>query len=77
MADTRTFSFNTKSYAYKEGDGEFFHQKDIELIDNQIQNIDVFLGQNFETASHLLGVVIEAPLEGNHDAFMHGETKPD
>jgi len=77
VADTRTFAFNSKSYAYKDSDGEFFHQKDIELIDGQVQDLNIFLGQNFQTASHMIGLIIEAPLEGNTEAFMHGEPKPD
>lgn len=77
VADPSTFAFNSKSYAYKERDNDFFHQKDIELIEEQVQNIDITLFQNFETSSHLLGIIIEAPLDGNHDNFMHGGSEPD
>ena len=77
VADPSTFKFNTKSYVYKEQGGEYFHQKDIELVENQVQTLDIILLQNFATSSHLLGMLIEAPLEGNHDTFMHGESKPD
>ena len=77
VADPSTFAFNSKSYAYKDRDNDFFHQKDIELIEDQVQNLDITLFQTFETSSHLLGILIEAPLDGNHDNFMHGESEPD
>ena len=77
VADPVSFRFNEKSFVYEESDGEFFHQKDIVLVDEQIQNIDIELLQNFQTSSHLLGMIIEAPFEGDYEAFMHGESKPD
>lgn len=76
VADPNTYKFNDKPFVYKESDGEFFHQKDIELVDEQIQNLDFELLQNFQTSSHLLGMIIEAPFEGNHDSFMHGGSEP-
>jgi hypothetical protein len=77
VADPSSMKFNDKSYVYKESDGEFFHQKDIELVEQNMQNLDIELLQNFETSSHMLGLIIEAPLEGNNDVFMHGESQPD
>lgn len=77
IADPKSFKFNEKSFVYLEADGEFFHQKDIELVDEKVQNLDFELLQNFQTSSHLLGMIIEAPFEGNHEAFMHGESQPD
>lgn len=77
VADSNTFTFNNKAKAYKESDGVFFHQKDIELVENHVQNLELVLLQNFETADHLLGMVLETPFGGNHDNFLHGEDKPD
>lgn len=63
--------------AYKENDGVFFRQKDIELSGAQVQNIDFVLSQNFESSTHMIGMLLEIPLDGNHDTFMHGESQPD
>jgi len=76
IVDPKTLKFNEKSFVYEDSDGEFFHQKDIELVDDKIQNLDIELLQNFQSSSHMLGMIIEAPLEGNHEAFMHGDSKP-
>jgi hypothetical protein len=77
VADVSTHKFKDKSYVYKTDDPVFFHQKDIELVDSTVQNLDIEIWQNFQTSSHMLGLIIEAPLDGNHENFMHGETEPD
>ena len=74
---TTSDAFTSKSLAYKEADGVFFRQKDIELSGSQIQSLDFVLSQNFESSTHIIGMILEIPLDGNHDAFMHGESQPD
>lgn len=77
VLDPSSQTLTPKPLAYKEIDGEFFKQKDIELVDEQVQSIDFVLLQNLESSPHMLSLLLEVPLEGNHDAFMHGEPKPD
>ena len=53
------------------------NKKDIELTGSQVQSIDFVLSQNFDSSAHIIGMLLEIPLDGNHDAFMHGESQPD
>ena len=55
----------------------FFHQKDIELFESNIQNLDFKILQNFASSDHLIGLILEIPSDTNHDKFMHGENEPD
>ena len=54
-----------------------FDQDESALVNSIDDNRFQLIRQNFETASHMIGLIIEAPLEGNTEAFMHGEANPD